>query len=99
MSRVAVGTGLAAGPRTDPGVRHYRTGLLPWVLASKRTFGYGCITRARGSHRVSIRLETADEVVREPHDDHITACPVPPPPLDPEIQNVTTSLPVHPGAP
>ena len=27
-------------------------------------------------------------VVGEPHDDHITASPVPPPPLDPEIKNV-----------
>ena len=28
---VAVGTALAGGPRTDPSVRNYRTGLLPWV--------------------------------------------------------------------
>ena len=28
---VAVGTALAGAPRTDPSVRDYRTGLLPWV--------------------------------------------------------------------
>src|SRR5262249_42944653 len=38
--------------------------------------------------RIPPVLEAADEVVSEPHDDHITACPVPPPPLDPKIQNV-----------
>jgi hypothetical protein len=27
----AVGTALASGPRTDPSVLDYRTGLLPWV--------------------------------------------------------------------
>jgi hypothetical protein len=48
---VAVGTALAGGPRTDPSVRDYRTGLLPQVLAAKRTSGKGCITRAGGSHR------------------------------------------------
>ena len=28
---IAVGTALTGGPRTDPSVRYYRTGLLPWV--------------------------------------------------------------------
>jgi hypothetical protein len=28
-----------AAPRTDPDVRNYRIGLLPQVLAAKRTFG------------------------------------------------------------
>ena len=50
-------------PRTDPGVRNYRTGLLPWVLASSRTFGYGCMTRTFGSHRVSSRLIRAQVIV------------------------------------
>jgi hypothetical protein len=50
---VAVGTAVASGPRTDPSVRNYRTGLLPQVLAARRTFGYGCNTRTRGSHRVA----------------------------------------------
>ena len=31
----AAGTDLAAGPRTDPGVRHDRTALLPPVLGEK----------------------------------------------------------------
>ena len=38
--------------------------------------------------RIPVVLEAADEVVGEPHDDHLTACPVPPPPLDPKIQRV-----------
>ncbi|MGH3981145.1 MAG: DUF5372 family protein [Pseudonocardiaceae bacterium] len=38
---IAVGTVLAGGPRTDRSVRNYRTGLLPWVRASKRIFGEG----------------------------------------------------------
>jgi len=40
-----------ATPRTDPGVRNYRTGLLPWVLTAKRTIGSGCMRWGRGSHR------------------------------------------------
>ena len=35
-------------------MRNYRTGLLPQVLAAKRTSGKGCIARARGSHRFAI---------------------------------------------
>jgi hypothetical protein len=41
---------LPAAPRADPGVRNYRTGLLPQVLAAKRTSGKGCLTRTGGSH-------------------------------------------------
>ena len=52
---VAVGTVLADGPRTDPSVRNYRTGLLPRVRTSTRNSGKGCITRAGGSHRVAMR--------------------------------------------
>ena len=48
-------TALAGGPRADPSERNYRTGLLPWVLASNRTFGQGCVIRAAGSHRASSR--------------------------------------------
>src|SRR5208283_5872343 len=32
--RVVVGSAVAGGPRTDPSVRDYRTGLLPWVHAA-----------------------------------------------------------------
>ena len=46
---------MRAAPRTDPSVRNYRTGLLPQVLAARRVAGKGCITRARGSHRSTIR--------------------------------------------
>jgi len=42
---------LRAAPRTDPIVRYYRNGLLPWLLATKRTLGWGCTMRAGGSHR------------------------------------------------
>jgi len=42
---VAVGTGLRTwarpAPRTDPSERNYRTGLLPWVMAAKRSEGQG----------------------------------------------------------
>jgi len=31
-----VGTPLAGCPRTDPGERNYRTGLLPWVVTARR---------------------------------------------------------------
>ncbi len=53
----AVGTALfyRAAPRTDPSVRDYRTGLLPRVLASKRSKGQGCWTFGRGIHRSSNR--------------------------------------------
>ena len=53
---VAVGTALTGGPRTDPSVRDYRTGLLPRVRASKRTLGQGCVMRTGGSHRVARRF-------------------------------------------
>ena len=43
-------------PRADPSVRHYRTGLLPWVVAAKRISGNGCRMRVRGSHRVARRF-------------------------------------------
>src|SRR5713101_9920038 len=36
---IPVGTALAGGPRTDPSVRDYRTGLLPWVRTSNRSLG------------------------------------------------------------
>src|SRR6266511_2528917 len=56
---VAVGTALRlvarAAPRADPSERDYRTGLLPWVRASNRTLGHGCMIRAGGSHRVARR--------------------------------------------
>jgi hypothetical protein len=45
---VAVGTALRpssearAAPRTEPGVRNYRTGLPPRVMASNRSVGQGC---------------------------------------------------------
>ena len=45
-----------ATDRADPSVRDYRIGLLPWVLALKRTSGKGCITRAGGSHRFARRF-------------------------------------------
>jgi hypothetical protein len=60
---VAVGTAVVAAPRTDPGVRYYRTGLLPWVLASKRALGQGCRTRTVGSHRVSRRCIRAQVIL------------------------------------
>jgi hypothetical protein len=44
---------LRAAPRADPSVRNYRTGLLPWVRASKRTRGKGCWMRAGGNHRAA----------------------------------------------
>ena len=58
---IAVGTALASGPpHHNPSVRDYRTGLLPWILASNRASGKGCRTRAGGSHfvmRRSIRFQ------------------------------------------
>ena len=47
---------MRAAPRTDPSVRNYRTGLLPQVLAAKRTSGKGCFTWAGGIHRVARRF-------------------------------------------
>jgi hypothetical protein len=38
--------------------------------------------------RIRPVLEAADEVVGEPHDDHLTARVMPPPPVHPQIQNV-----------
>ena len=52
---IAVGTGLSIqvrpAPRTDPSERNYRTGLLPWVLTSKRVSGQGCMMRTEGIQR------------------------------------------------
>lgn len=45
LTRVAVGTAPAGGPPHRSQRRDYRTGLLPHVLAAKRTCGKGCITR------------------------------------------------------
>ena len=56
---IAVGTGLSSGvrpaPRADPSERNYRTGLLPRVLASKRSSGQGCRMRTGGIHRWASR--------------------------------------------
>jgi hypothetical protein len=57
---VAVGTALADGPRTDPSVRDYRTGLLPQVLAAKRASGRdasrgGCYIK-RPSRSLAVEL-------------------------------------------
>jgi transposase-like protein len=56
---VAVGTTLRqkvrAAPRTDPSERHYRTGLLPRVRASKRCSGQRCEMGVRGSQRATER--------------------------------------------
>ena len=38
---VAVDAGFPARPRTDPGVRHFRTGLLLQVITPKRTTDTG----------------------------------------------------------
>ncbi len=38
---IAVGTAVAGGPPRRSQRARQRTGLLPWVLASKRTFGQG----------------------------------------------------------
>jgi hypothetical protein len=38
--------------------------------------------------RILLILETDDEVVREPHDDHITARTAASPPVDPQIEDV-----------
>ena len=53
-SLIPVGTALAGGPPTDPIVRDYRNGLLPWVLAAKATLGWGRTMRAGGSHMLAI---------------------------------------------
>ena len=37
-------------------MRDYRTGLLPQVLAAKRSAGKGCLTRAGGSHLFARRF-------------------------------------------
>jgi hypothetical protein len=64
---VAVGTALStwgrAAPRADPSERDYRTGLLPRVLASKRSLGHAWRTRAGGSHRAASTLARC-QVVR-----------------------------------
>jgi hypothetical protein len=43
--------GYPGAPRTDPSERNYRTGLLPWVRASKRRSGQGWAICRNGSHR------------------------------------------------
>ena len=57
---VAVGTSLSTwgrlAPRADPSVQNYRTGLLPWVMASKRTLGHGCWILGFGTHRSANRF-------------------------------------------
>jgi hypothetical protein len=37
--------------------------ILPWVLAAKRTLGWGCTMRAGGSHRSPIRANRS-QVIR-----------------------------------
>jgi hypothetical protein len=46
---------LLPAPRADPSVRNYLTGLLPWILASKRALGHGCRIGTVGSHRAARR--------------------------------------------
>ena len=43
--------GCPAAPRADPSERNYRTGLLPWVRASKLATGQECVIGRNGSHR------------------------------------------------
>jgi hypothetical protein len=42
--------------------------------------------------RILLGLETDDEVVRPPHDDHVTAPGPAPPPLDPQVEDVVSDL-------
>ena len=50
---IAVGTAVAGGPPHRSQRARQRTGLLPWVRASKRRLGQGCRIRGSGSHRAS----------------------------------------------
>ena len=56
LTGVAVGTAPAGGPPHRSQWRDYRTGLLPHVLAAKRTCGKGCITRDHIPTRVLERV-------------------------------------------
>ena len=57
---VAVGTGIADRPRTDPYVQSCRIRLLPKVRdAKKRSSGYGCRTRHGGTYLRVRRLNRA----------------------------------------
>jgi hypothetical protein len=47
---------LLAAPRTDPGERNYRTGLLPWVMTSNRQSGQGCRSFGLCSQRSASRI-------------------------------------------
>jgi hypothetical protein len=47
---------LLAAPRTDPGERHYRTGLLPRVMTSNRQSGQGCRSFGLGTQRAASRI-------------------------------------------
>ena len=38
--------------------------------------------------RIVLVLEADDEVVREPHDDHVTVRPRVPPPVGPQVEDV-----------
>jgi hypothetical protein len=58
-SKVAVETAIARRPRTDPGERNYRTGLLPWVMTSNRQSGQGCRSFGLGNQRSTIRISAA----------------------------------------
>jgi hypothetical protein len=43
-------------PSTDPSVRNYRTGLLPWVVTFRPKSGYECTIRGRESHLFTRRF-------------------------------------------
>ncbi len=50
-----MGAVLSGSPRTDPGERNYRTGLLPQVMTHNRCSGYGCRMRIDGNPRAARR--------------------------------------------
>src|SRR3954470_13537684 len=52
---MAVGTAVAGGPPRRSRRARQRTGLLPWVLASKRALGKGCMRWTGGSQRSAMR--------------------------------------------
>lgn len=54
---------MPAAPSTDPGVRDYRTGLLPRVMTARRSLGQGWQILAGGSQR-SISRRIRSQVVR-----------------------------------
>ena len=47
---------MLAAPRTDPGERNYRTGLLPRIMTSNRQSGQGCRSFGLGNQRAAIRI-------------------------------------------